>query len=44
MALKVHLRRDPFEQELETVLLLREAMVIQVHVFNVPQLLGCDAE
>lgn len=44
MALKVHLRRDPFEQELETYLRLREAMVTQVLGFNVPQLLGYDAE
>jgi hypothetical protein len=44
VALKVHLRRDPFERELETVLRLREAMVTQVPGFNVPQLLGCDAE
>jgi hypothetical protein len=44
VALKVHLRRDPFEQELETYLRLREAMVTQVLGFNVPQLLGYDAE
>ena len=42
--LKVHLRRYPFEQELETYLRLREAMVTQVLGFNVPQLLGYDAE
>lgn len=44
MALKVHLQRDSFEQELETVLQLREAMVTQVPGFNVPQLLGYDTE
>jgi len=44
VALKVHLRRDPFEQALETYLRLREAMVTQVLGFNVPQLLGYDAE
>ena len=44
MALKVHLRRDPFEPEMETYLRLREAMVTQVPGFNVPPLLGYDAE
>lgn len=44
VALKVHLRREPFEVELETYLRLREAKVAQVLGFNVPQLLGYDAE
>ena len=39
VALKVHLRREPFELELETYLRLREANVTQVLGFNVPQLL-----
>lgn len=44
VALKVHLRREPFELELETYLRLREANVVQVLGFNVPQLLGYDTE
>jgi hypothetical protein len=44
VAIKVHLRREPFELELETYLRLREANVAQVLGFNVPQLLGYDAD
>lgn len=44
VAVKVHLRREPFELELETYLRLREANIVRVLGFNVPQLLGYDAE
>jgi hypothetical protein len=44
VAIKVHLRREPFEVELETYLRLRDANVTQVLGFNVPQLLGYDAD
>ncbi len=44
VAIKVHLRREPFEVELETYLRLREANVTQVLGFNVPQLLGHDID
>jgi hypothetical protein len=44
MALKVHLRSEPFDLELRTYLRLREANVARVLGFNVPQLLGYDVE
>lgn len=42
VALKAHLRREPFELELETYLRLREANITQTLGFNIPQLLGYD--
>jgi hypothetical protein len=44
VAIKIHLRREPFELELQTYLRLREADVIQVLGFNVPQLLAFDTD
>ena len=44
VAIKVHLRGEPFEMELETYLRLREANVTQILGFNVPQLLGYDTD
>ena len=44
VALKVHLRRGPFELELETYLRLQDENITQVLGFNVPQLLDYDAE
>ncbi len=44
VAIKGHLRRDPFELELETYLRLREANVTQILGFNVPQLLDFDID
>lgn len=42
VAIKVHRGFDPFELELETYLRLREAKVVQILGFNVPQLLGYE--
>jgi len=44
VALKVHLRREPFALELETYLRLRESKVEVVRGFNVPQLLDYDSD
>ena len=44
VALKVHLRRGPFDLELETYLRLQDENITQVLGFNVPQLLDYDAE
>jgi hypothetical protein len=44
VAIKIHSRLEPFEIELETYLRLREAEVIQVLGFNVPQLLAFDTD
>jgi len=44
VAIKAHLRREPFELELEAYLRLREGNVTQILGFNVPQLLGFDPD
>lgn len=44
VAIKIHLRRGPFEIELETYFRLQEQRVIRVLGFNVPQLLDYDTK
>jgi len=44
VALKVHYRKEPFLREVAVYERLREAGVVQILDFNVPQLLASDAE